>query len=53
MRDPVVHPALCKSNRKRKNSTSIDRESYMDGGDEVAEVEKVNHEEKDIVVRNK
>ena len=31
----------------------MDRESHMDGADEVSEVEKVTQREKDVVVRNK
>ena len=37
---PQLPSALCKSDRKRKNPTSMDIESRMDGADEVSEVEK-------------
>ena len=37
---PQLPPALCKSDQKKKNPTSMDRESHMNGADEVSEVEK-------------
>ena len=49
---PQLPLALCKSDRKKKHPTSMDRESHMDGADEVSEVEKVNQTEKDVVVSN-